>query len=566
MYKVCKNTYCRQNFEVTLDDLKFYEKVSPVFNGKKYQIPAPDLCPQCREQIRLLFRNERKLYHRKCDLSGKQIISIYSADKPYKVYDQKEWWSDKWDGVSYGRDYDFNRDFFEQLSELNRIVPHISLFTTNTVNSEYTNYALNIRNCYLVFGAPNDEDCMYSKFITDCKDVVDCLSLYNCELCYQGVASEKCYNCRYFVNCRNCSDSLLIEDCQGCRNCIGCFGLRSKEYYVMNKFVGKERFDQISREFQFMTLQSFSKLYVDFEVLKSKLPHRASYILGSENCSGDMVFNSKNCLSCFDIIDSEDCKFVAFMPKAINSYDCTFGSPDGVEASYNLCSTTGTRFSMGNFLTWNCSETFYSIECHNSRNLFGCLGLRNKQYCILNKQYTKEEYEELAGRIIEQMILRQAQGDMSQWGDFLPAHLSAFGYNETIAYEYYPFSKEEVISRGWQWYDDQVKQEQYLGPETEVADDIRQVEESICSKILICVSSGKAYKIIPQELKFYQSMGLPVPKKCPDQRHSERMHMRNTRRLWTRSCMKCGKAIETTYAPERPERVYCEECYVGEVY
>ncbi len=34
MQKNCKQ--CSEQFEITDEDLKFYDKVSPVFNGKKY--------------------------------------------------------------------------------------------------------------------------------------------------------------------------------------------------------------------------------------------------------------------------------------------------------------------------------------------------------------------------------------------------------------------------------------------------------------------------------------------------------------------------------------------------
>jgi hypothetical protein len=77
-------------------------------------IPPPTLCPDCRQQRRLSFRNERKLYKRKCDATGKDIISIYSPDKPYTVYHQDYWWSDAWEPMDYGRDFDFSRSAIEQ--------------------------------------------------------------------------------------------------------------------------------------------------------------------------------------------------------------------------------------------------------------------------------------------------------------------------------------------------------------------------------------------------------------------------------------------------------------------
>jgi len=115
--------HCKSSFEITQADLDFYNKISPTFAGEKFQIPTPKLCPDCRQKRRMSFRNERNLYRRTCDASGKQIISMYNPECGYKVYDQKIWRSDSWDPMSYGRDFDFTRSFTEQFGELMKLVP-----------------------------------------------------------------------------------------------------------------------------------------------------------------------------------------------------------------------------------------------------------------------------------------------------------------------------------------------------------------------------------------------------------------------------------------------------------
>jgi len=138
--KTCK--HCGTSFPITDKDIEFYEKVSPTFGGKKYSIPTPTLCPDCRQQRRLSFRNERKLYKRKCDATHKDIVSIYSPDKPYTVYHQDYWWSDKWDPLNYGRDFDFERGFFEQFGDMLQEVPAISMLNYEPENSEYCNRSI----------------------------------------------------------------------------------------------------------------------------------------------------------------------------------------------------------------------------------------------------------------------------------------------------------------------------------------------------------------------------------------------------------------------------------------
>lgn len=557
MQRTCP--HCSSGFEITDADLKFYDDVSPVFAGKKELIPPPTLCPSCRMQRRLLFRNDLALYHRKSDLTGKAMISMYAQDKPYKVYDQDEWWSDRWDELSYGRDFDFSRTFTEQFRELNLAVPHQGLFTTNAENSYYTNHSLNTKNCYLIGGATNLEDCLFGRFVISGHDVVDGLSLFGCEWCYEGVASQQCYQCMFFRHSRDCSSCLVIDDCQSCKNCCMCFGLKSKEYCYLNEQLSKEEYGERMQQHLPLTSDGINAMRRQLAELSIKLPHRSLHVFGSEDCTGDMVFSSQRCDSCFDCTNCQDCKYVSNTPNGINSQDANYTAPQGVELCYNVNSTLAAR-CIGTFLIWYGSDIHYSRECHQSSDLFGCVGMRHKKYCIFNKQYSREDYEALVPKIVEHMR------KTGEWGDYLHPSLSTMGYNETLAQEYFPITKEEATTQGWQWHDEEDSKEQYLGPDHKIPENIADVPDDITKQILRCSVLGKPFKIIPQELKFYRSMGIPIPRRCPEQRHKERLAMRNPRRLWTRNCAKCWTGIETTYAPERPESVYCEECYLAFVY
>jgi hypothetical protein len=152
--KICRQ--CEISFEVTESDYLFLDKVSPTFDNQKFQIPPPTLCPNCRQQRRLSFRNERNIYRRKCDASGKDIVSIYSPDlpagsqgKPYKVYDQKIWWSDDRNPMAFGRDFDFERTFTEQFGVLMVDVPYPSMLSIGCENCDYTCYTLDSKECYM---------------------------------------------------------------------------------------------------------------------------------------------------------------------------------------------------------------------------------------------------------------------------------------------------------------------------------------------------------------------------------------------------------------------------------
>lgn len=118
---------CQSSFEVGPDEIEFLKKMDFKYGDQIFRIPEPTHCPDCRAQIRTAQRNEKNMYQRKSDLSGKQLVSLYptkpSWGEPYTIWSQEEWNSDDWDPLDYGRDFDFSRPFFEQFAELHRVVP-----------------------------------------------------------------------------------------------------------------------------------------------------------------------------------------------------------------------------------------------------------------------------------------------------------------------------------------------------------------------------------------------------------------------------------------------------------
>ncbi len=250
--KIVETKKCRisgQEFFVTDKDLEFYDKVSPIFGGKKYSIPSPTLCPEEREKRRLAFRNERNLYQRKCDKTEQDIISIYSPDKPFPVYEQSIWWGDVWNPEEYGRDFDFSRPFFPQFEELHRVVPKLNVMTSQNENCNYTHLTANNKNCYLIFECSNNEDCYYGLWMQQSKDCIDCDYIHQCEHCYQVSDCYNCYELCYSRDCHNCRDSYFMEHCIGCQKCFGCLNLKNKQYHIYNREVTPAQFEAFLKKF-----------------------------------------------------------------------------------------------------------------------------------------------------------------------------------------------------------------------------------------------------------------------------------------------------------------------------
>ncbi len=552
-----KCTNCGQTFEITSEDLAFYDKISPMIGGEKQSLPPPTHCPDCRQQRRLSFRNERTLYHRKCDLSGKQIISNFAADAKNPVYAFEEWWSDKWDARTYGKNVDLNRSFFEQLAELQAVVPQLALSVWNSENSDYCNYVGNVKNSYLIFGSVYSEDCYYGSPYYS-RNAVDTLVVRKCERCYECIDCRELYECFWCRDCHSSQNLLYCYDLQGCHDCIGCAGLRKKNFCILNEQYDKEEYEKRKKELDLSNPETHQHLSEALRNLSLQIPHRFMQSGQTENVSGNYVYESKNVHNAYYADRCEDCRYCAQVVDLKDCYDNNFTEENELCYEY-LGAYQNQRLLFSRFCN-RVSDSFCCDACFASKNLFGCTGIRNGEYCILNKQYTKEEYQELVPKIIASM---QAS---KEWGEFLPTSMSPFGYNETVAHEYFPLSEKEATKHRWKWKHEQDGTDKYLGPVVDVPRDPTEADESICKKVLLCQKTGRPYKLIPQELAFYKALHIPIPRVCPDQRHKERMSKRNPRHLWKRNCAKCSKTIETTYAPERPEIVYCDECYLKEVY
>ncbi len=563
MHQTCRQ--CQSEFEITDADLAFYDKVSPIFNGKKELIPAPTLCPDCRQQRRWAFQNQRFLYKRKSDATGKEIVSAYSPEKPFKVYEKAEWL--KVDNTEFGREFDFDRPFFEQFNKLfhDTIKENVSQ-SGEMINSEYVHFAGWHKNSYLVFDAGKCEDCMYGTFMGYCKNCVDVLDMQRNELCYDCVDMTDCYGMFHSTFCKNCNSSAFLFDCIGCKNCIGCTSLRNKEYCVFNQFVGKEEFEKTWNglfDGSHATREAARNHCQEFMLSQ---PRRALHNTNAPNSTGDYLINCENTKDCFKCLELRDAKFCQYVVLGCNDlYDISaFG--ESMSFCYELSASGGIVGKIGEtnccfdaYMYYGGDSVYYSINTHdNSKNLFGCADLRGKQYCILNKQYTKEEYDMLVPKIIAHMRSTQ------EYGEFFPITLSPFAYNETLALTYYPLTQEEVLSKGWNWKDRD--QRDYQPSVFQIPDRIADVEDSITKETLSCVDCTKNYRIVTQELEFYRNQSLPIPRLCPDCRYLTRVSRRNPQTLWNRECGKCQKPISTSYSPDRPEIVYCEQCYLESVY
>lgn len=519
----------------------------------KLSIPPPTLCFDCSQKQRLVFRNSRSLYNRKCDHSGEAIISIYSPDKPYTVYKSDYWFGDKWDATDYGREVDFSRPFFPQLKDLQLKVPRLALLNFNAENSDYCNSCIGNKNCYLIFGGDYNQDCLFGNLGMHNESTVDADASNQSRLCYMMGDCTNCYQCQFIFDSKDCSDCYFVSDCSNCTNCILCTNLQHAQYCINNMQVSQEQFEQTRNLLLQGSYQQQQEFMAAFRTLRTQRNVKFTHTLGCEDSSGDYLKNSKGCHTCFDTSDSEDLQNIIFATKARDCCNCSMLG-DGTELCYNIISSGKAYNAKYSYGVLNSNNVEYSDLVIDSHDMFGCVCIKRKEYCILNKQYSKDDFHRLRLKLIEHM--KQS----GEWGHFLPVDLSCFGYNETSAQEYYPLTKEQAIQSSFSWYDGS-NTNNYQGPPLTLPDMIGQVTGDICREILTCQTCSKNYRIVAQELVFYRTHNIPIPRDCHNCRYQIRQSFRNPRKLYPRECSQCHIPLQTTYAPDRLEIIYCENCY-----
>lgn len=573
------------------EDFGFYEKI---------KVPPPTWCPECRMIRRLSWRNERALFKNKCGFCGKTTVSMYAPETKAIVYCFSCWFSDNWDASDYGVDYDFSRNFFEQWNDLYKAVPRFPLWhNRNALNCDYANFISDSKDVYLSYSVVNAERITYSWATDKSSDCIDCGFVTDSELCYENIESHKNYHSSYLVQSENCINSSFLFDCSNCQDCMLSFNLRNKRYVFGNKQFSKDEYEKILKEYDlgsFETIQNLKKKFS--EICRKQSLSKFTNILKSTNVTGDNVENSKNVKKSFYVYDSEN---VAYMARAIDgtkdSYDA-YGI-GGAELFYEILSGgLGSQNSQFCFFTGSgCNRNLYSTALYGVSNAFGCVGLRNKQYSVFNKQYSKEEYIDLVERIKNQMAempFKGSSGRVYGFGEFFPIELSPFAYNETIAQEYFPLSKNGAVEGGYVWKESEQRNHEVTLKSADLSDNIKDVPDSISNEIIACEHEARcdqqctqAFRIIETELNFYRRMNLPLPRLCPNCRHFERCLYRNPLKLWERNCMcrgndlisetwvnqnphfhgaeKCEVRFLTAYSPNRTETIYCEQCYNAEV-
>lgn len=292
--------------------------------------------------------------------------------------------------------------FLREFQRLREHEPRLYNIVVACENSDYCTHADKDKNCYMVAAINYSEDCLYGGIVIESKNAVDCYYAEKCELCHECTDVQNCYNCDYSQDLKNCVDCTLCYDCIGCRNCFGSSGLRQGEFFLFNEKLSREEYQRKIAEYAPKNPKKWAEALKKAEEVRRETPHLYSHQMNNESCVGDYMYNSKNCFACFDTHASEDSMYLADCWRTRDSLDLMFS--DGSELCYE-CFSIGLGAYNCNFCdcTRSCTDCEYCDLCFSCKHCFGCVGLQGKEYHILNKPYSKEEYAQKVAEIKKSM-------------------------------------------------------------------------------------------------------------------------------------------------------------------
>ncbi|MCC6932078.1 MAG: hypothetical protein IT292_02340 [Deltaproteobacteria bacterium] len=492
------------------------------------------------------------MFWRECDATQERIYSSFPPGAMFPIYAYDYWWSNQWNPLSFGRNFSLRRPFFEQFLQLWQSVPRPAVNMLQCSKVGAVNNLFEANECYYVFDSNRAQRVLYSVAARECIICVDCLHLYQSELCYECVNCNNCVELLWAENCSHCTSSFFMANCRNCRDCMFCVNLEDAQYCIFNKQVSPEEFQRKVEEYNFSdrrkieaAKEKFSEFCQDqplphiicdkFSLLSGNYLHQCREIIDSFHC-----IESSKLIHCHDLNKAESCLDV-----------CAFG--DGVKRCARSVNIGLNAKQLINCLDcWSDVEDLtYCSNCHNCSHLFGCIGLRDAKFCILNKQYNKNAYFELRG-YIDQYLEQSGEAQ-----EFFPNYFSPYPYNGSLANAFMPLSRVQAKLFNYNWNEDLEgafkpsdldEYRSILGDIPDLLDDFDSNE--LAGKIFVCEVLGQPFQIVPEELEFYRRLKIAPPARCFDQRQRERLLKLAPRQLDFRRSSDENSKLKTSFHDE----------------
>ncbi|MFH1315042.1 MAG: hypothetical protein ABIH67_01465 [Candidatus Uhrbacteria bacterium] len=532
---------------------------------KKFNVPPADLSPTERRRQLWGFNAGLYIWWNKHALTGAKMLSYIHPDNPIKAIPDKEWHAEDW-GSKHSAEINNEKTIFEQVRELlHRIpLPAIRLFgeVTNTIGASI----ISAEDSFMVFGGVSKcKRCRYGYLVESNEDVLDSYRARSCQDCFAVNQCEKMYNCSYVLNCSDCLNSSFLFDCRNCESCFCSSNLRNAKYVFYNQKFSEEEYKKKMAEIDLSCHGIFEEYHQKFhQLLEQEAVWPENFNLACQDSTGEYLRNCLRCEDCFSIGEATNC-YKSQMSQKGSEYCAYCSGFSGTSESYFAAGVTNSARIKFSTSVADSMNLEYCHSCYNCQDCFACVGLKNKRFNILNREYSEDEYWSLVDRIKLSML------EQGSYGRFFPGDFSPSGFifasdlffdmtEQELKYFQAPVfdsARGAVIS--------QTDQDGQQSLEiSDIPDCLVDVQpEKIIGKPIIDRQINRQFSIQSADLAFYRKHQLPLPKKHFFSRVRELTRLSNTFTTKQESCSNCNASIQVAENPTfKNRKIYCKKCYL----
>jgi len=496
--------------------------------------------------------------------TDKSIISNVHPSTGIRVLPDSEWFAK--DFQDQAVEIDLEKSFFDQYYKLNRAVPRAAGYHYVPPVRSLSFISLGDEDSYFVLGSQSKR-CFSSTNIYDTEDSVECARLRGGQLCCNVIRSDRMYRCFFTRESFDCTDSSFIFDCRNCSFCFGAVNQRNKKYLWFNEQLNQVEWEKRRSEVDlssWQTRQEYENKFHDFVVM-AVWPE--NFNVNEKDSSGEYLQDCRGIRNGYYIESSgsSDLENVSFVLGRAPSQDIYGGF--AIIASSDCYQVLGVNnASQIKFALSIISDSFdceYCETCYNCEHCFGCVGLKYKKFCILNKQYSEDEYWKILDELKCVMLERGEYGDLPL-ANFSTQVCQSSGlgviYGASDA-ECRLFGAKEIKPAD-DGAEGAVLEPTLIRPVSEIPDRIED-KEKIAGTVWRDEKMNRRFSYLLPELEMYDQLKIAPPRKHPTRRITDLYREMNMPIFFETECQKCQKKISTAKNQAYPDRkIYCHACYL----
>ncbi|MFH1405436.1 MAG: hypothetical protein ABIH21_05095 [Patescibacteria group bacterium] len=545
--RVCELT--GEKWQMTDEEIEVFRQLG---------VPPPNISPKTMVKWLAGFGTGVAIWKNKDVRTGKDIYSYIHPDHFIKVMDDKEWMNEEF---LMNDELNIQAPFFPQLESHLRQIPLGALLDEGSSPNSFGVELIKSENCYMTFFAYKCRKMLNTINGVMSEDCYDVTNTYDSKESALSNLSYRLFRCRYVNACHDCMSSSFLFDCRNCEYCFGATNKRNKSYLFFNQQCSKEEWEKKVGEIDLGCRDVFEEYEKKFiQLMEQEAVWPENFSVHAPGSIGDYLVDCVNCKHGFSENDSRNCFWDFMGDRNEGNYAVTWS--DDTHQSFNCNGILHSQKMICSHFSWYNNALEYCFFCFNCEYCFGCIGLKRKQYCIFNKQYSEDEYWLRVDEIKCAMLKRK------EYGQFFPAKFSPISFPYSVGDFYIEYTKDELDKFEVSHFDAMVgsivqQSHDMLTPEQlpicvqdPKADDI--VGKPVFDKTL-----KRLFTITKQELDFLRKIKLPLPKEHVFVRLQKSIRWSNS---WFSVETNCGKCEAKINVHENKtflnRKVYCCECYL----